>query len=255
MNTIIFLIVSILVIFNSRASAAVITGSANFDGGSQIQIRQEDTNGSVMVTGLITGWGEGAYELRLVALSVGGCEDVSQTGKLLGVLAQWDQTWDEDVKIENEANTPVILAVDDVTGVVIRTCIVGEAGLDCDMGDDLACEPLLLTEETGAGMYGSLEFWIIIGVVIIVFFLLLICIPLICCCARRRPKHSSGCGMDSGIDDEYPDRKSPMYDEISLPFIDASLPPTPKIGRVVNGLDILLGRENSQVDNNSQVQW
>ena len=93
--------------------------------------------------------------------------------------------------------------------------------------------------------------------------------------------------MDSGIDDEYPDRKSPMYDEISLPFIDASLPPTPKIGRVVNGLDILLGRENSQVgefyffltttvqlhqksvfveddiynktfsiaDNNSQVQW
>ena len=77
-----------------------------------------------------------------------------------------------------------------------------------------------------------------------------------------------------------------MYDEISLPFIDASLPPTPKIGRVVNGLDILLGRENSQVgeldfffkiknvvfenifieddisnktlpitDNNSQVQW
>ena len=53
--------------------------------------------------------------------------------------------------------------------------------------------------------------------------------------------------MDSGIDDEYPDRKSPMYDEISLPFIDASLPPTPKIGRVVNGLDILLGRENSQV--------
>ena len=65
--------------------------------------------------------------------------------------------------------------------------------------------------------------------------------------SRRRPKQPISCGMDSGIDDEYPDRKSPMYDEISLPFIDASLPPTPKIGRVVNGLDILLGRENSQV--------
>ena len=41
-----------------------------------------------------------------------------------------------------------------------------------------------------------------------------------------------------------------MYDELSLPFIDASLPPTPKVGRIVNGLDILLGHgvsENSLV--------
>ena len=67
-----------------------------------------------------------------------------------------------------------------------------------------------------------------------------------------------------------------MYDELSLPFIDASLPPTPKVGRIVNGLDILLGHgvsENSLVgkwcsmktifrlkveifsDKKSQVQW
>ena len=138
-----------------------------------------------MVTGLITGWGEGAYELRLVALSVGGCEDVSRSGKFLGVLAEWDQTWDEVVEIKNEAKTPIALALDDVTGVVIRDCIVSEAGLDCDMGDDLACKRLVLTEETEAGMYGSWQFWLIVGVVVIVFFLLLICIPLICCCVRR----------------------------------------------------------------------
>ena len=57
--------------------------------------------------------------------------------------------------------------------------------------------------------------------------------------------------MDIDIENEYPPRsKSPMYDELSLPFIDASLPPTPKVGRIVNGLDILLGRgvsENSLV--------
>ena len=165
--------------------AADISGFAKFDGGSEIRIKQEDSNRSMMVSGLITGWGEGAYELRLVALSVGGCEDVSQTGKLLGVLAEWDQTWDEVVEIKNEAKTPITIAVDDVTGVVIRNCIVSEAGLDCDMGDDLACEALVLTEETGAGMYGSWQFWVIIGVVVLVFFLLLICIPLICCCVRR----------------------------------------------------------------------
>ena len=37
-----------------------------------------------------------------------------------------------------------------------------------------------------------------------------------------------------------------MFDELSLPFIDQSLPPTPKVGRVVNGLDILLGHSVSE---------
>ena len=36
--------------------------------------------------------------------------------------------------------------------------------------------------------------------------------------------------------------KSPLYDEISIPFIDASLPPTPKGARSHNALEILLGR-------------
>ena len=50
--------------------------------------------------------------------------------------------------------------------------------------------------------------------------------------------------MDS-IDDPYLESrrsKSPLYDELSIPFIDASLPPTPKIGRSSNPLDILLGK-------------
>ena len=42
--------------------------------------------------------------------------------------------------------------------------------------------------------------------------------------------------------------KSPMYDELSLPFIDASLPPTPRIGRTVNGLDILLGNNTGSTN-------
>ena len=36
--------------------------------------------------------------------------------------------------------------------------------------------------------------------------------------------------------------KSPLYDELSIPFIDASLPPTPKADRSKNPLEILLGR-------------
>ena len=60
---------------------------------------------------------------------------------------------------------------------------------------------------------------------------------------RSKMRESS----DTDVEDEYHDRsKSPAYDELSLPFIDASLPPTPKVGRIVNGLDILLGRAPSE---------
>ena len=63
---------------------------------------------------------------------------------------------------------------------------------------------------------------------------------------------------ETDLEDEYEDRsKSPMFDELSLPFIDQSLPPTPKVGRVVNGLDILLGHsvsENSLVGESLSLQ-
>ena len=47
------------------------------------------------------------------------------------------------------------------------------------------------------------------------------------------------------IDDIFKDQRktrSPLYDELSIPFIDASLPPTPKVGRGGNPLEILLGK-------------
>ena len=64
------------------------------------------------------------------------------------------------------------------------------------------------------------------------------------CFFRNRRKNLT---TETDLEDEYEDRsKSPMYDELSLPFIDQSLPPTPKVGRVVNGLDILLGHSVSE---------
>merc|ERR1719510_2369008 len=109
-----------------------------------------------------------------------------------------------------------------------------------------------------------MEIIIIIVVAIIIFLIIVICIPLLCCWCRRRKARKQIPAADEdldSLDDPFliGDRsKSPMYDELSLPFIDASLPPTPKVGRIVNGLDILLGHsvsENSLVDKKSQVQW
>ena len=64
---------------------------------------------------------------------------------------------------------------------------------------------------------------------------------------RFCPKRKQPEDLDSvaSIDDIYKDHKkskTPLYDELSIPFIDASLPPTPKVGRSSNPLEILLGK-------------
>ena len=50
--------------------------------------------------------------------------------------------------------------------------------------------------------------------------------------------------MDSmgSIDDIYRDQKkskTPLYDELSIPFIDASLPPTPKVDKIYSIIGML----------------
>ena len=46
-------------------------------------------------------------------------------------------------------------------------------------------------------------------------------------CRRLPEKKNSLDSLEDPID--YVDRKTPLYDELSIPFIDASLPPTPKV--------------------------
>ena len=60
----------------------------------------------------------------------------------------------------------------------------------------------------------------------------------------KKKRHDEVDSMGS-IDDIFKDQRktrSPLYDELSIPFIDASLPPTPKVGRGGNPLEILLGK-------------
>ena len=62
--------------------------------------------------------------------------------------------------------------------------------------------------------------------------------------SMSKSHHPDLASIDS-IDDPFLESrrsKSPLYDELSIPFIDASLPPTPKTGRTSNPLDILLGK-------------
>jgi len=99
---------------------------------------------------------------------------------------------------------------------------------------------------------------IIAGVILLI--ILVICVVIVCCLRKRKTREllvgdvspSSTCKT---VPSEVSDRKSPtIYDSsLSIPFIDASLPPTPKIGRTVNGLDILLGNDTNSL-NSSDAQ-
>merc|ERR1711990_500025 len=80
------------------------------------------------------------------------------------------------------------------------------------------------------------------------YLIIIILAALICCCwrSRHRGKEKISGGDRASIEDIYlgSRSKSPLFDELSIPFIDASLPPTPKTGRSQNALEILLGRRS-----------
>jgi hypothetical protein len=60
---------------------------------------------------------------------------------------------------------------------------------------------------------------------------------------KKKKKNDKNDNFDS-IDEEHVGNgkaRTPLYDELSIPFIDASLPPTPKMGRSMDQLAFLLG--------------
>ena len=264
---------------------AAVSGVGTFEGviHGDIKITQENVNSRVEVGGQLSGLDEGQYIMLLVSLSPAAfCDNVAGYVRL-GELTQWDQGQGETVDLGAMAGEAIVagedprqerkvtLATDDVVGLVVRDCPVGSNGYDCDKGAVKACAKVEWPDHRGPGGVTTGLSWqmlIIIAVAVLIFFIVLITIPLICCCIKRYNRtlkckcnvllnadqhyllfrhRRKNLTTETDLEDEYEDRsKSPMFDELSLPFIDQSLPPTPKVGRVVNGLDILLGHSVSE---------
>lgn len=208
-------------------------------------------HGEHEVVGELQGLPVGQFELTLVR---GGCGEESELVRGLVRLQSEGEREPVSVRVvRQEDNEGQGLDSSEELSVVVEGCVPLESGADCDVGDRLACSEIVWDEGLG------IEIIIIIIVAIIIFLLIVICIPVICCCCRKRKSKKQMPAMEEdldSLDDPFQldgRSKSPMYDELSLPFIDASLPPTPRIGRTVNGLDILLGNNtgstNSFADN------
>jgi len=121
--------------------------------------------------------------------------------------------------------------------------LLSEHSVDCDVVKTLACANVQLGKGTD-----NINLILIISLVVFSILLLLLTVILVISCYRRfcpRTKQNIGGESLGSSDDIYRDlrrSKTPLYDELSIPFIDASLPPTPKVGRSSNPLEILLGK-------------
>jgi hypothetical protein len=112
-----------------------------------------------------------------------------------------------------------------------------EGGLQ--MGRILACTPI----QESSGL--SLTYIIIIILAALVVLLIFTLVIIVCCCCRRNRQektYKEACSIDEEEPMTNGNGKIPLYDELSIPFIDASLPPTPKMGRSTDQLAILLGK-------------
>ena len=147
----------------------------------------EGSSSSVAVSGTIRGLGAGNYVLVLVSLSYGGCQEESGLVRK-GELLMWDQG-DEEVDLSEmhslDSGDNIRLDPEDHLGLVIRTCDVGQLGVDCTLGETLGCAQVTWSADTGVRTTLSWQIVVIIAVAIFLFFVLIIIIPLICCCIKK----------------------------------------------------------------------
>merc|ERR1712045_145960 len=86
--------------------------------------------------------------------------------------------------------------------------------------------------------------------VIAVILLILIMFLLIYCCKKQQPRvEDTDKDIPNGVS-----KKQPLYDELSIPFIDASPTPTPKVGRSTERLSFFnrtpsIGRSRGSLSN------
>eukprot|EP00096_Caligus_rogercresseyi_P016610 TRINITY_DN933_c0_g1_i7.p1 TRINITY_DN933_c0_g1~~TRINITY_DN933_c0_g1_i7.p1 ORF type:complete len:433 (+),score=120.62 TRINITY_DN933_c0_g1_i7:227-1525(+) len=93
---------------------------------------------------------------------------------------------------------------------------------------------------------------LIIALSVAIVLLLILITILICCCMKR--KHPKKKALDKIPEDEMLplhngngsyNKKTPLYDELSIPFIDATPAPTPKLGRSIDRLSSFFTRNPS----------
>jgi len=203
-----------------------------------VKLNQKAPDNPVEIRGQLEGLPEGHYKLRASDKPCG--ERAEGKNELLSTMLGSDGT--SASYVSSEEWTLALFAEGQRLAVSQGSLVIQEAG-----NPEAVVSCANIVREARRSLLDDTSYLIII-LVAAALLLLLILAALICCCwrSRHRGKEKISGGDRDSIEDIYlgSRSKSPLFDELSIPFIDASLPPTPKTGRSQNALEILLGRRS-----------
>lgn len=219
----------------------------------QIQVHFSEYSGEILMeqiapdealqfSGHLEGLPDGKLELALVPSACDQPHNIDLITSIQSLAATSDiktEIWTKSLYPEenNHINGHSLIIKEENEAVPLMD---DEGGIQ--MGKILACTPIQVQATSAL----SLTYIIIIILAALVIVLILTLVIIVCCCCKRKRQEKSHYKEACSIDEEEPmtngNGKIPLYDELSIPFIDASLPPTPKMGRSTDQLAILLGK-------------
>lgn len=219
-----------------------LTGSLEFS-----QLGPEE---NLEVAGELEGLPEGAL---LLAVVEGDCdqplEDISE--KLVSIQSLYSDSSSVDAKVWSLSLYPGNQYIIGRSAVIKEqdTPLLNEEGR-LELGRVVSCTPI---QESSSLDTTLIIIIAVVAIVVLVLVILIVCVVCCCCKRRKRDTKEDYCSIDDPEFIGNGDTKTPLYDELSIPFIDASLPPTPKIGRSTDQLAILLGRGSKASLSNDEV--
>ena len=175
----------------------------------------------------------------VLRLANGSCSEVREGGGAWRTVSYIDSVGNLSSRHAGEELTAegvVLIGHEDIVrSLVIVRCPEGVRCEDVDEVFDCA-------ELVAKKFELTLEIIIVLAVAAGIFFVIVICIPVIycccksrsCCAEKRQKERLEGGGEEEGdsVDDPFLMNGRHTKSEISIPYMDASLPPTPKVDRV-----------------------
>jgi len=271
----------------SAISAEVKISPDDFNGISgTINLKQASQDSPLIITGTVTGLPKGLHGLHVHESKLKGTDcntagahfnpenakhgssisSERHAGDFGNINANEDGTAIIDMEIAVDSGST--LFGDDHKSILEKTLVIHQSEDDLgtkendeestktgNAGKRIACAIIMLEEANQGEM---MRIIIIVLIVIIVLLLILITALIIYCC-KRKGQVSKGKGDDGAPFQNGDMKKKPLeYDELSIPFIDASPAPTPKVGRSTERLSFFnrtpsIGRSRGSLSNEDKA--
>ncbi|XP_040583760.1 uncharacterized protein [Lepeophtheirus salmonis] len=228
-----------------------------------LTFHQDDSESQLNIYGTISGLEPGLHGLAIHAENSDNCSNVGPHFNPLETTHGSHSSEDRhagdlgNVEVDENGLGEINITLPIETTLFGPDSVLGKALVIYSEEDTFETEELLLTPLACGVIYEEDEWPLILILIIalsVAIVLLLILITILICCCMRRKKPKKKKALDKIPEDEILplhngngsyNKKTPLYDELSIPFIDATPAPTPKLGRSIDRLSSFFTRNPS----------